>query len=110
LRIEETWLVERATLILALADGERPSHIASRRGCTRAWCTPGLRDSTPIGLTASRPSRARAVPQRSVRLGSATSPSAQASTRRRRRPKCSVTWWMHHSEFLYMLLHPFVRR
>jgi transposase len=42
-RTEETRLVERATLILALADGERPSHIASRRGCTRGmvytWLT-----------------------------------------------------------------------
>lgn len=42
-RTEQTRLVERATLILALADGERPSHLASRLGCTRAtvytWLT-----------------------------------------------------------------------
>lgn len=42
-RTEETRRVERATLILALADGERPRHLASRLGGARVtvytWLT-----------------------------------------------------------------------
>lgn len=65
-RTEEARLVERATLILALADGDRPSHVATRLGLSRmtvyTWLArfnadglAGLRDRTRSGRPATYP-------------------------------------------------------
>lgn len=71
-RTEEARLVERATLILALADGDRPSHVATRLGLSRmtvyTWLArfnadglAGLRDRTRSGRPATYPPDARSV-------------------------------------------------
>lgn len=73
-RKTEARVVERAAILPALADGEKPAHIARRLGITRVTAYGRLRRFNRVGLRA---------------LHDAPGPAARPPTRPRRRPRGS---------------------